>query len=155
MSESLYKKLKRMCDSKEAGLLMKDITVLANFILEYHKHFNEDISHDQALEELKKARLIYSFGMCRSALEKQISKEMKVHYSRNVLLDRVAQGARFNPRLPTHYSYEGSWEVLEEEMSRDAEILIELGFNIDYRGHNAAMDVNIEDTINPEEINSD
>jgi hypothetical protein len=43
-------------------------------------------------------------------------------------------------RGPTHFRFEGSWEGLDHELRKDAEILEGLGFRIDYRGYNPNKD---------------
>ena len=91
----------------------------------------------EIIEDLKNRTIRIGFAMYGSSDE----RKMENSFYRNFALFYDIEGSEFKQLRPSHFFYNGSWEVLDEEMKRDKVILEEMGFKFRYEGYMPESDV--------------
>lgn len=115
-----------------------------------YSHCGNKRTQDEMLEEIRKQEIYAKFGVYSSSIERLAIKMFERQESdqkndamkpRNfTLYFEVKDTSIF--MHPCHFHYNGSWECLEEEMKRDAEMLNnKFGFKINYEGHDPEFDI--------------
>ena len=140
--QTLLEILKQKVESGELGYLGKELIFVSGFFAGFGSLMNKKIRHAEMLEYIRERQVDVCFATFSSSIERKYREETGSQSSTplNFTMLFKVQDSKYAVH-PHHFSYNGSWEVLEEEMKRDAQALAEMGFKINYQGHAPRGDV--------------
>jgi|WetSurMetagenome_2_1015567.scaffolds.fasta_scaffold454882_2 hypothetical protein len=138
MADSTLKKLETLQNEGKLGFLAEQVKFCS---FAYSVMSGREGSQERILEDIRKKVIHVEFGRYGSSIERHMIKEKESNEKPRNFTLYLDIGGSGVIHTPTHFHWNGSWEGLDHEMKRDAKILRELGFKIDYQGHNQERDV--------------